>query len=275
MPGYLVTGVRRAGKSLACVGKLREYIERGCPVATNLDLVLPKLVGKPPTAPVIRMPDSPSLADFEALPAVPLLDGGDSRNGAIVLDECAVWLNAREWSGGERPDVIKWLLHSGKLGWDLFFIVQHPSLVDKQARLTLFDFTVICRRLDRLKIPLVGKIGKAITFGLWSGNMPRVHVASVLYGSGPGAVQTDTWWYRGDELFGAYNTRQLVRGHDAAQGNREVAWALPQPAIAARAVKPKCGRVAMLERLPVRDAWTVASRWARRGLLDASALTAP
>jgi hypothetical protein len=269
MPGYLVTGVRRSGKTLICVGKAKEYIERGCPVATNLDLNLPKLVGKAPTAPVIRMPDSPTVVDFEALPKVDLPDGGDKRNGVIILDECAVWLNAREWSGGDRPETIKWLLHSGKLGWDLMFIVQHSSLVDKQARLTLFDYTVICRRTDRLKIPFLGKLGKAFTLGLWDGSLPRVHVASVIYGNGPTGVQTDTWWYRGADVFGAYNTRQLIRS-DARQGNQPVPYEPQQAApVKVRDVRPKLPRVQALERLGKDDAWATAARWGRAGLLSA------
>src|SRR5690606_41824258 len=48
-----------------------------------------------------------------------------------------------------RTAVIDWCLHARKLGWDIIFIVQNISIVDKQARLALGEHLVICRRLDR------------------------------------------------------------------------------------------------------------------------------
>src|SRR5665647_359571 len=68
--------------------------------------------------------------------------------------------------------------------------------------------TVVCKRLDRLKIPVIGNIGRLLTFGLWSGKLPRVHIAAVNYGAGIEAVHADTWVFRGNELFGIYDTKQ-------------------------------------------------------------------
>ena len=47
--------------------------------------------------------------------------------------------------------------------WDLFFIVQDISVVDKQARTMFAEHTVFCRRTDRLTIPFVGALYKLIT----------------------------------------------------------------------------------------------------------------
>jgi hypothetical protein len=268
MSGHLVTGVRRSGKSLVCVGKIKEYVEQGRPVATNLDLVLSKLVDKAPKAAVIRMPDRPTTKDFEALPKLELPDGADTHNGLIVLDECATWLNSREWGQGDRSALIDWLLHSGKYGWDLMFIVQHESLVDKQARLTLFDYTVRCKRLDRLRIPGIGRLLNALSFGWLSGNLPQVHLGMVLYGNGPGAVFVENWWYRGRELFGAYNTRQVI-GHNARAGNVALEWATKPSPERPRALKPKLPRVqALADKLAPAEALATAARWSRCGMLE-------
>jgi hypothetical protein len=269
MSGYLVTGVRRAGKSLVCVGKMRDYIERGCAVATNLDLNLSKLVKAPPTAPVIRMPDRPTAADFHDLPLLDLKDGSDTHNGLLVLDECAVWLNARDWSGGDRSAIIDWLLHSGKLGWDLMFIVQHESLVDKQARLTLFDYTVKCKRMDRIKVPGIGRVLHLLSFGLYSGNLPQIHFATVFYGNGPNAVYTESWFYRGKELYGAYNTRQIIGAGDVKK-NQAVPWIEAEPVAHAKPkMKPKPVRLELLTRLPLDERLEVWRRWQEKGLLPA------
>lgn len=244
MAGYLITGPRGAGKSLVAVARLREYLQAGKPVATNLDIDLQKLLKAPPSAPLIRMPDRPTAEDFEGLPTVHDT-GVEEHNGALVLDECAVWLNAREWNGGDRQRVIDWLLHSRKRGWDLFFIVQDVGLLDKQARTTLFDYRVSCKRLDRLKIPMLGRVIKTLTFGLFSGNMPRVHLGVVSYGFGPGSPHADTWVYRGSDLYAAYRTTQLFTP-DRTSGNYCHLWPLP-PLPAAR---PKHPTVQAIMRLP-------------------------
>lgn len=249
MAGYVITGTRGAGKSLVAVARIRDYIERGLPVATNLELDLSKLCKGQPKAPVLRMPDRPLAEDFEALPLVHDT-GVEENNGAIVLDECAVWLNAREWAGGDRQRIIDWLLHSRKRGWDLYFIVQDVGLLDKQARTTLFDYRVVCRRLDRLKIPLVGKLLKTLTLGLFSGNMPKVHMGVVMYGFGPGSPHADTWIYRGHDLYSAYRTGQLFgTSRDAGL----YCYLRPQDPLPPRpgpALKPKLPSVQQLMQLP-------------------------
>lgn len=245
MAGYVITGTRGAGKSLVAVARIREYLEQGRPVATNLDIDLVKLCKTAPAAPLIRMPDRPLAEDFEGLPVVHDT-GNEELNGAIVLDECAVWLNAREWNGGDRQRIVDWLLHSRKRGWDLFFIVQDVGLLDKQARTTLFDYRVSCKRLDRLRIPFLGRILKLLSLGTISGNMPRVHLGVVTYGFGPGAPHADTWVYRGSDLYSAYRTTQLFTA-DRSSGNYCHRW--PHPP--APALPPKHPLVERIQRLPV------------------------
>lgn len=270
MAGYVITGTRGAGKSLVAVARLRDYIASGKPVATNIDLRLDKLVQKAPRAPVYRMPDRPTAEDFEALPVVHDT-GNEELNGALVLDECAVWLNAREWGGGDRPKIIDWLLHSRKRGWDLFFIVQDVSLLDKQARTTLFDYTVICRRLDRLKVPFVGRIISALSFGLLSGTMPKVHLGLVRYGMGPGSVHADTWVYRAHDLYAAYRTGQILEAGRPFGVHAMLYPAAPDPR---PALKPKLRPVEMLQRLPADERLRHWKRLEARGLLHPSPLKA-
>jgi hypothetical protein len=207
---YLVTGRLGGGKTLVSVGRMVEYLERGRPVATNLDIDLSKLPATVKEARIVRVPDKPSGDDLGMLGKAH--DTPDeSNNGLLVLDECGVIFNAREWNDKGRQGIVDWLLHSRKLGWDVLLIVQAPSLLDKQLREALCEMHVVCRRLDRLKVPFLGVLGRIFTFGLWSGKMPRMHVASVRYGMGLESVHAETWWYRGNELFGIYDTRQRFR----------------------------------------------------------------
>lgn len=136
MAVYFVTGSLGSGKSLISVSKIQDKLAKGCPVATNLELRLfnmPRVGKMARKTRVYRLPDKPSVQDLE------IIGRGnqtydESRNGLLVLDECGTWLNTRTWNDKSRQPVLDWFLHARKLGWDIIFLVQNISLVDKQAR---------------------------------------------------------------------------------------------------------------------------------------------
>lgn len=209
---YLVSGKLGAGKTLACVGVIRDALLSGRKVATNLDLnldaMLPPMVGRSRPLSCLRIPDKPSVEDLDFLGC-----GNDemdeSKNGIIILDELASWLNSRTFNDKARAPVIDWLIHSRKHGWDVYFICQHIEQIDKQVRTSLVEYLVTCRRLDRLKIPFVGGLVKALSVGLLSGNLPKIHVGVVRYGTDQHAPIADRWVYQAKDLYRAYNTRQV------------------------------------------------------------------
>ena len=182
-------------------------------------------------------------------------------NGAVFFDECSTWLNARTWSDKDREGLISWLAHARKLGWDCYFIVQSLVMLDKQVRTAFGEHLVVCRRMDRVRIPLIGSLLKALTFGLVSGKLPHIHVALVRYGIGPGSLHTDTWVYRGHALYEAYDSAQVISGRgDGAHSllwyatPKEIAKWPPRP-------KPKLHAVNLAASLPRDDAWRLARRY--------------
>lgn len=219
---YLISGKLGSGKTLSSVGIIRDALLSSRKVATNLDLRMEKLLGARRGRPrrsdgtssvhqpiqAVRLPDKPTLEDLEMLGS-----GNDSmdetKNGIIVLDELATWLNSRTFNDKDRAPVIDWLLHSRKYGWDVYFICQHLEQIDKQVRQSLVEYLVTCRRLDRIKIPFVGKLIQAISAGYLTGNLPKIHVAVVRYGTEQHAPVADRWVYRAHDLYPAYNTRQV------------------------------------------------------------------
>jgi len=236
MPVYFVTGKLGSGKTLSMVGRMRDYAMRGRGVVTNVDLNLRVLCPKRPALMPIRLPDKPTIDDLLRLGAAHRT-GREELNGCIVLDECGTWLNSRGWSDKGRTALIDWLLHSRKLGWDVFFIIQNASMMDKQIREALCEYHVTCRRLDRLRIPYLGKLLNTISFGRISGNLPKLHMGTVHYGMGPSAIVSDTWYYRATDLYGAYSSVQLIDAAGAAEGQAvhdllalPVADAAPPPA---------------------------------------------
>ena len=130
MAVYFITGKLGSGKTLAAVGRIRDYLGEGRRVATNLDLNMPELCNNTRSRrSVIRVPDKPRVQDLEAIGAG--CEGYDEdRFGALVLDELGTWFNTRNWRDPERKPIIDWFLHARKQRWDVYFIVQDINQVD-------------------------------------------------------------------------------------------------------------------------------------------------
>lgn len=206
---YVVTGKLGGGKSLISVSRIQEYIRQGRPVASNLNLNLVEMLGPyNRDAVVYRVPDKPSAADLDALGVIDT-KADESKNGLLVLDECGTWFNSRNWNDPGRKELFEWFVHARKLGWDVIFIVQDVSILDKQAREAFAEHVVYCRRLDRLSVPIVGFLVKTLTGIRLSG--PKVHVATVRYGDREDSLVVDRWFYRGSDLYRAYDTRQVFK----------------------------------------------------------------
>lgn len=207
MAFYFVTGKLGNGKTLCSVGRIREKLRVGCPVATNIDLDLVAMFGSQSrNINVIRVPDKPT-ADHLYLLGNANTSYDESKNGLLVLDECGTWFNSRNWQDKSRKLVNDWFLHARKLGWDVILIVQDISIVDSQAREALSEHTVFCRRLDKIRIPFLSPLVKALT-GI-NLTFPKIHRAKVVYGVTPADMVTDVWTFTGTDLYSTYDTKQM------------------------------------------------------------------
>lgn len=217
MPGWIIQGVRGEGKSLCAVGKIKEYMQRGRPVATNLTLYLDKFLPADNDVISFRLPDHPRLEDLQLLP--PAYDPkykGEDMNGLLVLDELGTWLNARNWNEKTRLGLLNWLFLSRKYHWDLILLAQDFEMIDAQVRTSLCDFLVQASRLDRQKIPYFASILKMLGF---SGNMPEIHRYHVFYGMSTNQQPQATWSYTGKDFYDGYDTNQIFKdGMEALNG---------------------------------------------------------
>lgn len=209
MPVWAVTGKLGAGKTLVAVSRIQKYLNEGRRIATNLDLNVEHLVNPwAKNTDIVRVPDVPSADDLINLGRG--YEGqlvGDEKNGLLVLDECAKWLNAREWNNPERKKLINHFVHLRKKRWDLILIIQDIEALDKQFRDLYCEQIVYCSRTDRYGIPLIGPILKAI----WGEKvpLPKVHIGNVYYNLGIGKQShIENWIYRGTNLYNAYDTEQ-------------------------------------------------------------------
>lgn len=203
-----ITGKLGQGKTLSAISKIKERLEEGRRVATNIDLNLFPMLGKNnKTASVTRIPDKPTVFDLESIGYGYDQKGGydESKTGLLVLDECGTWFNSRNWQDKNRSALNAWMIHARKFGWDVFLIVQDVSIIDCQARDSLAAAIAYCKRLDKLRLPGGGVLK---FFTGWEPRLPRMHVARVL---DEDKLMLDRWVYRGDELFPCYDTRQRFR----------------------------------------------------------------
>jgi len=208
MAVYVVTGTLGSGKSLVCMGKARDYLWSGRPVATNVNIRVENLVSAKAPRDIRRIPDHPS-AEF-------LWDGlgmgGESKDestfGCLLLDEVGTWLNSREWKGSDRQHIIEWFIHSRKRRWDCYLVAQSVNMIDKQIREAIAEHVVICSRIDRIGVWglswLVEQFGGKL-------RLPQIHLAKVYYTAGrslASAHKVATWMYSGRDLWGSYDTGQ-------------------------------------------------------------------
>jgi len=216
MPNYAFTGGLGAGKTLCAVGRARTYLISGRRVATNLDIFPEKFLPLNfKDFRLTRFSDYPTVSDLNALGRGHYVSDGkggiskdEKHNGALILDECNVFFNPREWADKSRVAVIAWLRHARKLGWDCFFIMQDIDAVDKQIRKGLIEHEGVCKRTDRLSIPFLGGLLRFLGLGFLS-RPPRIHVCSVKYGISHNSQVVDRWFYRGVQLQDAYDTNQI------------------------------------------------------------------
>lgn len=205
MTTYCVTGRMGTGKSKYAVVMIRQALRQGRRVATNIDIDAKALGIRKGV--MIRVPDKPSLADLEALPHGNPDTYNEERQGLLVLDELSTWMNARTFQDKSRPAVLSWFVLARKKGWDPVFLCQAAMQIDRQLRESLFEVDIRCRRLDKMRIPIISTLGRVLTLGIWSGQLPRIHTASYRLLDGDIALQSE--WYRADDVQAAYDTRQV------------------------------------------------------------------
>lgn len=217
MPGWIIQGVRGEGKSLAAVGKAKQYLLAGRPVATNLDLYLENFLPAGNRTLAYRLPDHPRLEDFQMLP--PAYDPkykAEDKNGLLILDELGTWLNARSWNQKDRLSMLNWLFLSRKDHWDIILLAQDHEMIDAQVRTTLCDYLVQASRMDRQKIPYLGNILKLLGLNAF---FPRIHKYHVFYGLSTSQPVTETWTFTGRDFYSGYDTNQKFKdGMEALNG---------------------------------------------------------
>lgn len=208
MPVYSVEGKLGTGKTKFCVWIAQQALYAGRRVASNVALDCTKLTPLRSST-YIRVPDKPSAFDLAAIGQGNPDSYDEDKNGVLILDELGTWLNARSFQDKDRAGVLDWLIHARKFGWDVYLIVQDSGMIDKQVREALIEYQCRCLRLDKVRIPFIGRLLSLISDRL--GYFPKVHMTTARVGYGAGALVAERWMFQGHDLHAAYDTRQVFR----------------------------------------------------------------
>lgn len=211
MPVYFVTGKLGNGKGLYCAMKAAQYYKSGRRVAANYPL---DTFAMDPTSKesVTIVPAHPRRCDFDTL-GRGCPEGEYDNFGALFLDEAATWLNSRTYADKERLKLLDWFIHSRKMGWDVFIQIQSEDLVDKQIAASTGEHLVICKRLDRLRIPFLTSFLEAFfpkkygATGKRRSLMP-LYISAKTYFQKQGAKDKpiNSEYFKGSDSFGIYDT---------------------------------------------------------------------
>lgn len=164
MPCFAFTGKTGQGKGLCSVGFMAEYIARGKPIATNMDIYPEHFRDKyNKDVRIIRLPDVPTAEDLLALGLGNPCPEDEDENGLLMLDEVGVILNSRKWNENGRDALVAWIRHRRKYGWDLGFQIQGLNSLDKQIKDDIIDYEVRCFKISTLNIPFVSMLIKMFT----------------------------------------------------------------------------------------------------------------
>lgn len=284
MPVYSVEGKLGTGKTKFAVWRAQEALSQRRKVASNVDLK-PEVLWPYGSRSYVRIPDKPTSFDLEAIGHGNPGSYDEETNGVLILDELGTWLNARSFQDRDRVQVLDWLIHARKYGWDVYLIVQDSGMIDKQVREALIEYQVRCMRGDKIRIPFLGHLLELFN-KRWA-YLPKAHIATARVGYGGGQVVAERWMYRGHDLHAAYDTRQVFRSdyphgpHSVLVPHDFTPKLLPMDALKARLrrlfrpvvpaksvpARPRAPLVAHIARLPAdrRIAWL--HRAQRAGLL--------
>lgn len=196
----LYSGTPGSGKSLHVAKKIREhYARKKKPVICNFDFKIGMLKKKKEAA-FIRVSNKDLTPEFlvwfsdeyrrhRSIKHVP------EGEILLVIDECQLLFNSRNWSRADRGGWISFFSQHRKLGYEVILIAQKITMVDNQIR------GVIEYMIEHRKVKNIGTAATIIDI-IAGGNL---HVSVKIYLPLNEKVYSE--WFRADKrLYMLYDT---------------------------------------------------------------------
>lgn len=99
----------------------------------------------------------------------------------VVVDECSVIWNAREWmKDKDRMEWLKFFVQHRKMGYNFILVAQTDRQIDRQIR-SLFEYEVKHRRVNNFKIGKIIPVPCFAAITYWYGVNERLGVEFFTY----------------------------------------------------------------------------------------------
>lgn len=140
----LYSGTPGSGKSLHCARTIINWSRLGYPVVGNFTVDLSKYK----RADFTYCPNDQMTPKFLIKLSQDKV-GSKPKEGSIllVIDECQLLFNAREWQQKGRESWLSFFTQHRKLGYDIILIAQFDRMVDRQIR-SLIEYEYIHRKMS-------------------------------------------------------------------------------------------------------------------------------
>lgn len=143
---YLYSGTPGSGKSMHATKDILDYMKRGRPVIANYMLNFrewKKLDRK-----LFMYVDNSELTpQYLTQYSIDNLKRGRENQCLVVIDECAIMLNCRDFSRKDRAAWITFFQQHRKLGYNIILVCQFDRMLDRQIR-AFVEYEVIHRKLN-------------------------------------------------------------------------------------------------------------------------------
>lgn len=106
---------------------------------------------------------------------------GQENQTLVVVDECQVIWNAREWQSSQnRMEWIKFFTQHRKLGYNFIVISQNDRMIDRQIR-ALFEYEIKHRKVNNFKIGRILPFSTFAAVSYWYGVSEKLGVEFFFY----------------------------------------------------------------------------------------------
>lgn len=179
---YLYSGTPGSGKSLHVARDIyyrlnlnKKYPNVICNFPINLDMIKNK------NAKFVYLDNSELTVKNLLRYALDNHKIGIENQTLVVVDECQVIWNAREWQTGQnRMEWIKFFTQHRKLGYNFINIAQNDRMIDRQIR-SLFEYEVKHRKVNNFKIGRFLPFATFASISYWYGMNERLGVEFFTY----------------------------------------------------------------------------------------------
>lgn len=98
----------------------------------------------------------------------------------VVVDECQIIWNSRDWQQNQRMEWIEFFTQHRKYGYNFIAIAQNDRMIDRQIR-SLFEYNVIHRKVNNFKIGTLFPFPLFIAVTYWYGVKEKLSSEFFIY----------------------------------------------------------------------------------------------